>query len=144
MWLVSAIALGLLGLLVLLSRCRPPRNFAPGLPVVPIWVPFLPLIRSRLGLPLLGQDEVYARYIAPKMAQHGAVVIYFGSRWNILVGCPQAFRRLFLDEKNMFRKSGNHIKLPNAVISQLTGGNVISETGEVGRPQSPVRGYSIR
>ncbi|WOO76377.1 Cytochrome P450-DIT2 [Vanrija pseudolonga] len=108
----------------------PPRTFAPGLPVIPIWVAFLPLIRSWLGLPLLGQDETYARYIAPAMSKHGAVVIFFGSQWNVLVGCPQGMIQLFGRERSVFHKSGNHRKLPRAVISALTGGNIISETGE--------------
>jgi unspecific monooxygenase len=109
----------------------PPRLLAPGLPVIPIWVSFLPLFRIWLRLPPLGQDEVYARYIASKMERHGAVIIYFGSRWNVLLGCPGGMKQLFSNEKDLFNKSGNHIKLPNAAISQLTGRNIISETGSV-------------
>lgn len=117
---------------------QPPRNFAPGLPVVPIWVAFLPLLRSWLGLPLPGQDETYARYVAPRMAQHGAVVIYFGSRWNVLVACPQGIKQLFTHERTTYQKQGNHKKLPNAVISALTGGNIISETGTLWRKYAQI------
>jgi unspecific monooxygenase len=107
-------------------------QLCPGLPVIPIWVAFLPLVRGWVGLPLLGQDETYARYIAPAMSKHGAVVVFFGSQWNVLVGCPQGMTQLFDRERSVFHKRGNHRKLPRAVISALTGGNIISETGEVG------------
>lgn len=110
---------------------RPPSNLAPGLPVIPVWVAFLPLLRLWLKLPLPGQDETYARYIAPQMAKHGAVVVFFGSQWNVLVGCPEGMKQLFAEEKTTYHKSGNHKKLPRAVISALTGGNIISETGMV-------------
>jgi unspecific monooxygenase len=74
---------------------------------------------------------MYAKYIAPAMAKHGAVVIFFGSQWNVLVGHPEGLRQIFAEERNVYQKSGNHRKLPDAVISALTGGNIISETGAV-------------
>lgn len=118
-------------IIYLWTLCHPPRGFAPGLPVIPIWVSLLPLIRSRLGKPLLPQDEVYIRYHRIPIEQKGAVVIFFGGRWNVLVARPCAVRAFFTHEKDLYHKSGNHLKLPNAVISQLTGGNIISEHGEV-------------
>lgn len=114
--LVAAAALVLLPLAAW-WLAQPPRNFAPGLPVIPLWVAFLPLLRVWLGLPLPGQDWTYARYVAPAMARHGAVVMYFGSRWNVLVACPQGMRQLFGQERATFQKQGNHKKLPGAVIS---------------------------
>lgn len=127
-----------LSLLLVYWSLQPPRNFAPGLPVVPLWVAFLPLLRSWLGLPLPGQDETYARYVAPRMARHGAVVVFFGSRWNVLVACPQGMKQLFAQERTLFQKQGNHRKLPDAVISALTGGNIISETGALWRKYAQV------
>lgn len=123
---------------------QPPRNFAPGLPVVPLWIAFLPLLRSWLGFPLPGQDETYARYVEPLMAQHGAVVIYFGSQWNVLVACPQGMKQLFSLERTTFQKQGNHRKLPNAAISALTGGNIISETGALWRKYAQIIRPSLR
>lgn len=127
-----------LSLLLVYWHLQPPRNFAPGLPVVPLWVAFLPLLRSWLGLPLPGQDETYARYIEPRMRKHGAVVLYFGSRWNVLIACPEGMKQLFSQERTTYQKQGNHKKLPNAVISALTGGNIISETGELWRKYAQI------
>ena len=98
--------------------------------MLPIWISLLPLVRSWLRKPPLPEDELYNRYIRPRIEAKGAIAIYFGGRWNVLVARPSAFRVLFAQEKETYLKSGNHIKLPNAVISQLTGGNIISEHGQ--------------
>ncbi|KAL1413841.1 cytochrome P450-dit2 [Vanrija albida] len=72
------------------------------------------------------------------MSKHGAVVIFFGSQWNVLVGCPEGMAQLFDREAAVLQKSGNHRKLPHAVISALTGGNIISETGKKWRAYARV------
>lgn len=136
--LLTAAATVPLTLLLAYWYLQPPRNFAPGLPVVPLWVAFLPLLHLWLNLPLPGQDETYARYVEPLMAKHGAVVVYFGSQWNVLIACPQGMKQLFSQEGTTYQKQGNHRKLPDAVISALTGGNIISETGALWRKYAQI------
>ncbi|KAK0536645.1 cytochrome P450-dit2 [Tilletia horrida] len=125
----------------------PPRSLAPGVPVVPLWVSLLPLFRALIpfGPGPIGQDVHFQRYLRPRLdgqglrgggtGSCGCVVIFFGGRWSLLFTHPAAVRALTSgtaldgDAEGLFPKSGNHIKIPRAVISALTGGNVISESG---------------
>lgn len=107
----------------------------PQIQVIPMWVSISPLLRRILRLPMLGQDEHFKRYIQPRM-KNGAAWIFFASRWNLLVADPASIHRLLSTETRRnpgqgFHKVGNHLKIPQAVISQLTGSNIISEYGEV-------------
>lgn len=77
----------------------------------------------------MDQREIYEKCLRDKLEKYGAVKIYFANRWNILVSKPELLQQMFRDE-NTFAKSGNHKKIPNAVLSQYTGDNVISAHGE--------------
>ncbi|KAL9934171.1 hypothetical protein V8E36_007253, partial [Tilletia maclaganii] len=79
----------------------PPSNLAPGVPVVPLWVSLLPLLRSMLGQPPLGQDLHFERYIAPRLAKCGCVVIFFGGRWSLLFSHPAGIQANHFDRRQV-------------------------------------------
>lgn len=112
----------------------PPSTIDAGIPVVPIWVAWVPMIRKALGLSPLPQDAVYRRYLEPRLKRFGVAAVFFGGRWNLVFAHPDGIRHIFRgngSENDIVAKSGNHLKIPDAVISQLTGSNIISEHAEV-------------
>ncbi|PWN52266.1 hypothetical protein IE53DRAFT_385311 [Violaceomyces palustris] len=143
MWIISTLLLLISYLAwsiqVLLS---PPLRLTrpnPQVPTIPIWVSLLPLFRRWFGLPPLGQDLLYQRYLSPRLERIGAAWIFFGGRWNLLVNDPEAIKQVL----NRFEKSGNHIKIPNSVIARLTGSNIISENGQKWKKFRKVLGRPI-
>lgn len=110
----------------LLKIVFPPWNFPRNIPTIPFYTVFLPSILK------IDQIELYETYIKESLEKHGAVKIFFGSRWNILVSRPEYLTQIFRDE-NTFAKSGNQKKIPHSVLAAYTGDNVISAHGEVWR-----------
>ncbi|KAK0545658.1 cytochrome P450-dit2 [Tilletia horrida] len=114
---------------------RPPSNLAPGIPIVPLWLSLLPLFRTWLGQRPVGQDVHFERYLRPRLERFGCVVFFFGGRWSVLFSHPVAIKAITAgtglggSSTDEFPKAGNHIKIPFAVISALTGANIISESG---------------
>ncbi|SCU88619.1 LAMI_0D10748g1_1 [Lachancea mirantina] len=104
----------------------PPWNFPKNIPTVPFYVTFLPTFFD------LDQEDIFARYLKKPMEEYGAVKIYFGSRWNILISRPEYLAQIFKDE-DTFAKSGNQKKIPYSVIAAYTGENVISAHGAIWR-----------
>lgn len=102
----------------------PPLSFPRNIPTIPFYVSFLGLFTQ------MDQKDIYEKYLRESLEKYGAVKIYFASRWNILVTKPEYLQQVFRDETT-FAKSGNHEKIPYAVISDYTGDNVISAHGEV-------------
>lgn len=100
----------------------PPVNFPKNIPTIPFYVTMLSLFTN------LDQQDIYDRFLKEKLEKYGAVKIYFGSRWNILVSKPNLLVQIFQNE-NKFAKSGNHIKIPYAILSDYTGDNLISSHG---------------
>ncbi|KAI9320352.1 cytochrome P450 [Zopfochytrium polystomum] len=104
----------------------PPRNFPRDVPVVPFWVSMLPFLRKK-GRPLFGQDELYKRFIRPRMDEKGIVTMWFGGRWNLIVGHPRYARALFLNTgKQLFLSL---LVLPYSLIAYYTGENIIASHG---------------
>lgn len=101
----------------------PPRNFPKNIPTIPFYVSFLGFFSK------LDQTEIYQLHLRKHLEEHGAVKIYFASRWNILVTRPEYLIELFKKE-NIYAKSGNQIKIPYSVLSQYTGDNIISAHGK--------------
>ncbi|KAI8799811.1 cytochrome P450 [Cladochytrium replicatum] len=102
----------------------PPLHFPRNLPVVPFWVSTLGFVyRGKLG-----QDELYRKHILPRMTKKGAVAMWFGGRWNVIVGHPSTARTVFSDAET-FKKSGNNEKIPFSVLAYFLGENVISASG---------------
>lgn len=104
----------------------PPLNFPRTIPTIPFYVIFLPSIFN------IDQVQLYEIYLKKKLEKYGAVKIFFGSRWNILVSKPEYLSQIFKDEET-FAKSGNQKKIPNSVMASYTGDNVISAHGVVWR-----------
>jgi cytochrome P450 len=100
----------------------PPR-YPVNIPAVPFWVTLLPFFYD------VDQEETYQKYLEQPLREHGAVKIFFGARWNILVARPEFMQQVFRDE-DLFKKSGNQEKIPHSVFAELLGDNIISAHGE--------------
>lgn len=108
-------------LLAILARrvVLPPANFPRNIPTIPFYVCFVPILTR------MDQRQIYYRYFRDKLEQHGAVKVYFGSQWNILVTRPEYVAQIF-KQNDVFEKSGNNAKIPHAVVLEYLGDNVIS------------------
>jgi cytochrome P450 len=101
----------------------PPRQFPKDIPTIPFYYALLPLFFD------VDQAENYKRYLKDPLAKHGAVKIFFGGQWNILVTKPEYISEV-LRHEDVYAKSGNNVKIPHSVIAAYTGENVISAHGE--------------
>lgn len=101
----------------------PPFSFPKNIPTIPFYVSFLSQFTR------MDQKDIYEKYLQQKLEKFGAVKIYFGSRWNILVTRPE-FLQQILRRDDVFAKSGNQKKIPHSVLAEYTGDNVISADGE--------------
>ena len=121
----------LVGLLVILFLCfalshaflLPPSDFPKNIPTVPFYVTLIPLFKD------VDQAELYRKHLEAPLLQYGAVKIFFGSRWNILIQRPTFVAEVFKHE-DIYAKSGNQRKIPYSVLAQYTGDNIISSHGE--------------
>lgn len=102
----------------------PPLNFPRNIPTIPFYTIFLPIFLD------IDQIQLYELYLREPLEKYGAVKLFFGSRWNILVSKPEYLAQVFKDE-NTFAKSGNQKKIPYSVIAAYTGDNIISAHGVV-------------
>ncbi|RPA80015.1 cytochrome P450 [Ascobolus immersus RN42] len=102
---------------------QPPSDFPTNLPVIPLYFSLLGYLTDR------GQDELYNQYLRDPLNEFGAVIIFFGSRWNILVQRPSYLAEIFKNSGE-YAKSGNQKKIPYSVVAALTGDNIISAHGD--------------
>lgn len=100
----------------------PPSNFPKNIPTIPFYYTLLPLFRD------CDQETLYREYLEEPLKKHGAVKIFFASRWNVLVQRPEFLQDLFKNE-DLYAKSGNQKKIPYSVIAEYTGDNIISAHG---------------
>lgn len=115
-------------LLVLICYCirfvvLPPGNFPKNIPTIPFYVTFLGAVTN------LDQEEIFKKYFQKKLQTHGAVKLYFASRWSILVTCPTLLQEIFKNQE-IYEKRGNQFKSPHSVLAEYTGDNVISAGNE--------------
>lgn len=108
------------------SLARPPRNFPTNIPVIPFYVAFITLFKK------VDQEWIYHRYLQQPLDEHGAVIIYFASRWNILLQRPEYLAEMFKDI-SLYEKSGNQKKIPYSILADYTGDNIISAHGDTWR-----------
>ncbi|USP79960.1 uncharacterized protein yc1106_07234 [Curvularia clavata] len=101
----------------------PPKHFPKNIPTIPFYYGLLPLFKD------VDQAELYRRYLKEPLAQYGAVKLFFGGQWNILVTKPAYIAEIFKQE-DTYAKSGNQVKIPHSVIAEYTGENIISAHGE--------------
>lgn len=94
-----------------------------GIPVIPFWVALIPLFRD------VDQQDIFNKYIDGPLRAHGAVKIFFASKWNVLVHRPAYVNQVFKQE-SQFQKTGNHKKIPGSVLASFLGDNIISSHGE--------------
>lgn len=97
----------------------PPLDFPQNIPTIPFYVNLIGLFKD------LDQEQIYNRYYRAKLEKYGAVKVYFGSRWNVLVSRPEYLSQI-LRFNDIFEKSGNQEKIPHSVLAEYTGDNVIS------------------
>ncbi|KAF2001465.1 putative cytochrome P450 [Amniculicola lignicola CBS 123094] len=124
---LAFIALAIAGALLLLflfvaSLLLPPSNFPKNIPTIPFYYTLLPLFKDG------DQSELYRQYLKKPLERYGAVKIFFGGRWNILVRKPSYIAEVFKHE-DIYAKSGNQIKIPHSVLAEYTGENIISGHG---------------
>ncbi|KAL0258140.1 cytochrome P450-dit2 [Diplodia seriata] len=112
------------GLVVLaaVTFLLPPSNFPKNIPTIPFYYTLLPLFRD------CDQETLYREYLEEPLKKHGAVKIFFASRWNVLVQRPELLQEVFKNE-DLYAKSGNQKKIPYSVIADYTGDNIISAHG---------------
>lgn len=125
------------GLYSLLEVVFPPFDFPKNIPTIPFYVSFISTWTN------LDQKDIYSRYLREKLEKHGAVKIYFASRWNILVSRPEYLVQVFKNE-DTYAKSGNHLKIPGSVLASYTGDNVISAHGSLWKLYREVVSLSIQ
>lgn len=118
----------LVGLVVILAAIiyyclfTPPKHPV-GVPVIPFWVALLPIFKT------VDQGEIFRQYLRRPLFTHGAVKIWFGGKWNVLVHSPAYVTDLFKRE-DVYQKSGNFQKIPHSVLGAFLGDQIISNTGE--------------
>lgn len=113
-----AIVLALLGA-ALWWYVHIPFDMPKNIPRVPIYVSLLGLWSD------MGQDEIYARWLAKPLEKYGAVKIWFAGRWNVLTTKPEYLTDMFRNE-DIYAKAGSQIKIPWRVIASLVGDNIIN------------------
>ncbi|KAG9233566.1 cytochrome P450 [Amylocarpus encephaloides] len=113
----------LLGLIILSGLiyyffCLPPKH-PKNIPAVPFWVCLIPFLKD------VDQRDTYHKYLEKPLIKHGAVKIFFGARWNLLVQRSEYVAEIFKDEE-VYQKTGNQKKIPHAVVAEFLGDNIIS------------------
>jgi unspecific monooxygenase len=101
----------------------PPKNFPKNIPTIPFYYALLPLFKD------CDQAELYKQYMKEPLEKYGAVKIFFGGRWNILVRKPAYIAEVFKHE-DIYAKSGNQVKIPHSLLGEYTGDNIISAHGK--------------
>lgn len=91
-----------------------PPKYPENIPAIPFWVALLPFFKD------VDQSDIFRTYIDKPLRKHGAVKLFFGAQWNLLVHRPAYMAEVFKDE-DLFEKSGNQKKIPHSVLAQFLG-----------------------
>ncbi|KAL4981602.1 cytochrome P450 [Aspergillus falconensis] len=128
---LTILFLGVIGVILtfLTYLFTPPQSFPKSLPTIPFYYTLLPLLNQTLKRPPTDQVALYHRYLSTPLRTHGAVKLFFGGRWNILITKPSYIAEVLKNE-DLYAKSGNQKKIPHGVLAQYTGDNIISSHGE--------------
>ncbi|KAJ5975010.1 Cytochrome monooxygenase xanG [Penicillium waksmanii] len=119
----SALAVLLSLLLILYWYIRIPHDMPQNIPTVPIYISIMGLWSD------MGQDDIYDKWLRPKLEKYGAVKIWFAGRWNVLATRPRLLVDMFRHE-DVYAKAGSQKKIPWSVIASLVGDNIINAHGE--------------
>ncbi|OAK99287.1 hypothetical protein IQ06DRAFT_356025 [Phaeosphaeriaceae sp. SRC1lsM3a] len=101
------------------SWVLPPSNFPKNIPTIPFYYTLIPLFKD------VDQEHLWHKYLKKPLEEFGAVKIYFGGAWNVLITRPEYINQVFKHDET-FPKAGNHIKNPHSILALYTGENVIS------------------
>ncbi|KAK2798375.1 hypothetical protein FQN51_007775 [Onygenales sp. PD_10] len=130
-FLATIAAIG--GLLILTAwwRLRIPSNFPKNIPSLPFYVSLLGIwVRA-------GHAEIYDRWVREPVEKYGAVNLWYGGRWNVLVAKPEYLNDLFKNDST-YVKAGNAFKVPWALSGVHLGSNIISVHGETWKLYSSI------
>ncbi|CAI7618293.1 unnamed protein product [Penicillium pancosmium] len=119
----SALAVLLSLLLILYWYIRIPHDMPQNIPTIPIYISIMGLWSN------MGQDDIYDKWLRPKLEKYGAVKIWFAGRWNVLATRPLLLVDMFRHE-DVYAKAGSQKKIPWSVIASLVGDNIINAHGE--------------
>ncbi|KAI0444280.1 Dit2 protein [Xylaria telfairii] len=101
----------------------PPAHFPKNIPTIPFYYTLIPLFKE------VDQEELYHKYLEKPLTECGAVKMFFGGHWNVVITRP-AYMAQVLKHDEDFPKTGNHVKNPHSVLALYTGENIISAVGE--------------
>ncbi|KAI1197627.1 Dit2 protein [Nemania serpens] len=122
----------LVSLLLLLLWCSykcitkiilPPAHFPRNIPTIPFYYTLITLFKD------VDQTELYHKYLEKPLTEWGAVKIFFGGHWNVLITRPSYMAQVLKHDED-FPKTGNHVKNPQSVLALYTGENIISAEGD--------------
>jgi unspecific monooxygenase len=103
-----------------------PAHFPKNIPTIPFYYTLIPFFKE------VDQEELYYKYLERPLTEYGAVKIFFGGHWNVLITRP-AYMAQVLKHDEDFPKAGNHVKNPDSVLALYTGENIISAIGDTWR-----------
>lgn len=101
----------------------PPSHFPKNIPTIPFYYTLLSLVKE------VDQEQLYRKYLEKPLTEWGAVKIFFGGHWNVLITRPTYMAQVLKYDED-FPKTGNQVKNPHSVLALYTGENIISAAGE--------------
>ncbi|KAF6841591.1 cytochrome p450 [Colletotrichum plurivorum] len=122
-FLVELLLLGALILSLFYYFFLLPPKYPQNIPAIPFWVALIPFFKD------VDQTDIFRKYIDEPLRTHGAVKLFFGAQWNILVHRPSYLTEIFKNE-DLYQKSGNQKKIPHSVLADFLGDNIISAHGD--------------
>lgn len=123
MYILTGIAVCVLfGAVRLWQFLRVPSSFPRDIPRIPLYVIFLAMWWD------LSNFEVYNRWIREPMEKHGAVILWFADRWNVIMAQPDLVVDL-LRNSAIYIKAGNQVRAPYGALGTFVGDNIVNSEG---------------
>jgi cytochrome P450 len=115
-----------LGFKIIASWVLPPSHFPKNIPTIPFYYTLIPLFKD------VDQEHLWHKYLKKPLTEYGAVKIYFGGAWNVLITRPEYINQVLKNDE-IFQKAGNHVKNPHSILALYTGENIISSVNDMWR-----------
>jgi cytochrome P450 len=115
-----------LGYRIITRWVLPPSHFPKNIPTIPFYYTLIPLFKD------VDQEHLWHKYLQKPLTEYGAVKIYFGGAWNVLVTRPEYINQVLKNDE-VFQKAGNHVKNPHSILALYTGENIISSVNDMWR-----------
>ncbi|KAM3546743.1 hypothetical protein ARSEF1564_000319 [Beauveria bassiana] len=124
-YLVSTVLLVLLPCAAVAFLTSRPRDFPRNVPVIPLWLQAHNQIfrKSRIAF--------YNTKVRPQAEKHGAVAVWQGSCWSIVLSRPDYLAQVFKDSNKDVEKSGIWSRVPRSNGGLLFGENIIDSNGQL-------------